>query len=97
MSANTRDGAGRTRSIRAPASPVRHALASVTVLHPECMEADALATVLTVLGPDDGLAFACAHGVAALFVCGAATLGRATFASARLAGRLGHPGVDGAA
>ncbi|MDM0080838.1 FAD:protein FMN transferase [Variovorax sp. J31P179] len=49
--------------------PVRHALASVTVLHPECMEADALATVLTVLGPDDGLAFARRHGVAALFVC----------------------------
>ena len=49
--------------------PVRHALASVTVLHPECMEADALATVLTVLGPDDGLDFAREHGVAALFVC----------------------------
>jgi hypothetical protein len=38
--------------------PVAHALASVTVLHAQCMQADALATVLTVLGPDDGLAFA---------------------------------------
>lgn len=48
--------------------PVAHALASVTVLHAQCMQADALATVLTVLGPDDGLAFAERHDVAALFV-----------------------------
>lgn len=48
--------------------PVAHALASVTVLHPRCMEADALATVLTVLGPDDGWDFAERHRVAALFV-----------------------------
>jgi len=49
--------------------PVAHTLASVSVLHPECMHADALATVLTVLGPDDGMDFAERHGVAALFVC----------------------------
>ncbi len=48
--------------------PVAHALASVTVLHPRCMQADALATVLTVLGPDEGQDFAERHGVAALFV-----------------------------
>jgi len=48
--------------------PVAHALASVTVLHAQCMEADALATVLTVLGPDEGWDFAEQHGVAALFV-----------------------------
>ncbi|WP_432726312.1 FAD:protein FMN transferase [Variovorax sp. W6] len=48
--------------------PVAHALASVTVLHAECMQADALATVLTVLGPDEGFDFAQQHGVAALFV-----------------------------
>ncbi|MDQ0068925.1 thiamine biosynthesis lipoprotein [Variovorax boronicumulans] len=48
--------------------PVAHALASVTVLHAECMQADALATVLTVLGPDDGLAFAERHDIAALFI-----------------------------
>lgn len=47
--------------------PVAHALASVSVLHAECMHADALATVLTVLGPTEGLAFANAHDVAALF------------------------------
>ena len=48
--------------------PVAHSLASVTVLHAQCMHADALATVLTVLGPDEGLAFAERHDVAALFV-----------------------------
>lgn len=48
--------------------PVRHALASVSVLHERCMQADALATVLFVLGPDEGLAWADAHGVAAWFV-----------------------------
>lgn len=47
--------------------PVDHTLASVTVLHAECMQADALATVLTVLGPGEGLAFAEAHDIAALF------------------------------
>lgn len=48
--------------------PIRHALAAVTVLHAECMHADALATVLTVLGPREGRAFAVAHGVAAQFL-----------------------------
>ncbi|WP_353366688.1 FAD:protein FMN transferase [Acidovorax sp. FG27] len=48
--------------------PVRHGLASVTVLHADCMQADALATVITVLGPHEGMAFAERHGLAAL-VC----------------------------
>jgi thiamine biosynthesis lipoprotein len=48
--------------------PVHHRLASVTVLHAECMQADALATTLTVLGPDDGLAFARERDLPALFV-----------------------------
>jgi thiamine biosynthesis lipoprotein len=47
--------------------PVAHALASVTVLHEHCMDADAIATVLTVLGIEEGRAFADRHGVAALF------------------------------
>jgi FAD:protein FMN transferase len=47
--------------------PVDHPLAAVTVLHAECMQADALATVLTVLGPTEGIAFADANDVAALF------------------------------
>jgi len=45
--------------------PVSHDLASVTVLHAECMQADALATVLTVLGPQEGLAFAARQNIAA--------------------------------
>ncbi|WP_299687592.1 FAD:protein FMN transferase [Hydrocarboniphaga sp.] len=48
--------------------PVRAAPASVTVLHAQCMQADALATALTVLGLQDGMAFAERHGIAALFV-----------------------------
>ncbi len=48
--------------------PVRNTLASVTVLHSGCMEADALATVLTVLGETDGLAYARRHDLAALFI-----------------------------
>ena len=38
--------------------PITHALASVTVIHPSCMTADALATALSVLGPDEGEALA---------------------------------------
>jgi len=34
--------------------PIKHRLASVTVLHESCMQADALATAITVLGPDEG-------------------------------------------
>ena len=48
--------------------PVDHELASVTVLHPECMAADALATALTVLGPEPGLAYARRRGLVARFV-----------------------------
>ncbi|KGF78627.1 thiamine biosynthesis protein ApbE [Massilia sp. JS1662] len=45
--------------------PVANDVASVTVLAPTCMEADALSTVLAVLGPDDGIAFAEARALAA--------------------------------
>ncbi|HSW11428.1 MAG TPA: FAD:protein FMN transferase [Solimonas sp.] len=48
--------------------PVTHALASVTVLHPECMQADALATVLGVLAPDEAFDFATQRNFAAQFV-----------------------------
>jgi FAD:protein FMN transferase len=48
--------------------PVDHGLASVTVLHPECMLADAFATALMVLGTGPGLACATRLGLAALFV-----------------------------
>lgn len=47
---------------------VSNELASVTVLAPSCMQADALSTALTVLGPQAGLAHAEACGLAARFL-----------------------------
>jgi FAD:protein FMN transferase len=49
-------------------APARHGLASVTVVHPECMAADAWATALFVRGPAQGLALAQAQQLAALFI-----------------------------
>ncbi len=48
--------------------PVEHELASVTVLHERCADADAWATALLVLGPEEGLALAEERCLAALFV-----------------------------
>jgi thiamine biosynthesis lipoprotein len=48
--------------------PVRHALASVTVVHPSAMWADGFATALNVLGPEDALALAGSLDLAALLV-----------------------------
>jgi thiamine biosynthesis lipoprotein len=48
--------------------PVAHGLASVSVLHSDCLWADAWSTALTVLGRGPGLALAETHGIAALFV-----------------------------
>lgn len=50
------------------ARPVAHDLASVTVVHADCMAADALSTVLLVLGPQEGLAWAEERDIAARFV-----------------------------
>jgi len=50
------------------ARPVAHDLASVSVVHADCMAADALSTALYVMGADAGLAFAAARNIAALFV-----------------------------
>ena len=50
------------------ASPVAHALTSVTVAAADCMTADALATALMVLGPAAGYAYAQHDGIAAYFV-----------------------------
>mgnify|MGYP001100844733 CR=1 FL=1 len=49
-------------------SPVRHGLASVTVIRPTAAEADALATALSVLGPSEGYELAERMGWAAYFV-----------------------------
>lgn len=43
-------------------------LETVFVLHPDCVTADAYATALFALGPEDGPTFARQHGLAALFV-----------------------------
>lgn len=48
--------------------PVRHGLASVSVVHASGARADALATALMVLGPEDGYAMARRMGLAALFI-----------------------------
>ena len=48
--------------------PVSDRLASVTVIHRRCMHADALATALAALGPEEGVRFAVDHDVAARFV-----------------------------
>lgn len=50
--------------------PVEHDLASVTVIAPTSLEADALSTALLVLGLDDGLALAEEQNVAAYFIRG---------------------------
>lgn len=52
----------------ATAQPIRHGLASVSVVAPECGYADAMATALIVLGPDRGYALAAAQEVAAHFI-----------------------------
>lgn len=48
--------------------PIRHRLASVSVVHPECAVADAFATALLVMGVEEGLALAEEEGLAAYFL-----------------------------
>jgi thiamine biosynthesis lipoprotein len=48
--------------------PISHKLASISVLSATTMEADALATALNVLGPDEGFQLAEQHKIAALFI-----------------------------
>jgi thiamine biosynthesis lipoprotein len=55
--------------------PVEHAPAAVTVIADDAMHADAWATALTVMGVEDGFAFAQAHGLAARFVAAEAEAG----------------------
>jgi thiamine biosynthesis lipoprotein len=49
-------------------APVTRAAAAVTVVAGSAMQADAWATALTVMGRDDGIAFARTHALAARFV-----------------------------
>ncbi len=48
--------------------PINHKLASVTILSDTAMEADALATSIMVLGPDEGFQFAEKNHIAAFFI-----------------------------
>lgn len=48
--------------------PITHNLASVSVIHASCMTADALATALGVLGPDEGFELAERQDIPALFL-----------------------------
>ena len=48
--------------------PVEHRVASVTVLASNCMKADALATALNVMGPEEGMAFARDRNLAVLML-----------------------------
>ncbi|WP_417532691.1 FAD:protein FMN transferase [Marinobacterium stanieri] len=50
------------------ARPITHRLASVTVIRPTCMEADALATALMVMGEEEGYNFALEHEIDAFFI-----------------------------
>ncbi|GAA0686491.1 FAD:protein FMN transferase ApbE [Marinobacterium maritimum] len=50
------------------AHPIRHRLASVTVITDNCAEADALATALMVMGEEQGYNFAIEQGLKALFI-----------------------------
>jgi thiamine biosynthesis lipoprotein len=51
--------------------PIRHQLVSVTVLDPSCMRADAWATALIVLGPDQGKALAERSGLPVFLIVNA--------------------------
>jgi thiamine biosynthesis lipoprotein len=48
--------------------PINHKLASITILSETSMEADALATAIMVLGPDEGYQFAEKNHIAAFFI-----------------------------
>jgi thiamine biosynthesis lipoprotein len=73
--------------------PAAHGLASVSVVHESAMYADAYATALMVLGPQQGSALAERLGLPALFVerAGGALAMRATASFARL--QIAAPGL----
>lgn len=50
-------------------APIQHNCTSVSVIHKECMRADALATVLHVLGVEAGMKYAKQEHIACRFLC----------------------------
>src|SRR5690606_15983287 len=63
-------------------APVEDAPAAVTVIADDAMHADAWATALTVMGVDEGFAFAQARGLAARFVPAGTTIGEVRMTAA---------------
>jgi thiamine biosynthesis lipoprotein len=64
-----RDGVRYAHTIDpATGAPVPHQLASVTVIHTSCMQADAYSTALTAMGRERGIEYAGQHRLAAMFV-----------------------------
>ena len=68
--------------------PIANDLASVTVVHAQCMAADAWSTALTVLGCEAGLALAERQGLAARLVARNADGGYTEYLSTHLQGML---------
>ena len=52
----------------ATGKPISHKLASVTVLHSSCAEADALQLAFTVMGEDKAYEYALANDIDAMFI-----------------------------
>ena len=76
--------------------PARSEVASVTVLAPTAMVADATATALMVLGPEDGFAFAERLGVDCLFILRKGDGSTAELATRRFARTDGEGTLDAA-
>lgn len=72
----------------ATGAPIAEGVASVAVLGPRCMQADAQATAITVLGPDRGFEWAASQGLAAQIILreGGSFRERLTPALARMLG-----------
>jgi thiamine biosynthesis lipoprotein len=72
--------------------PIAHMLASVSVVHESCAWADAYATAIMVLGPEEGYQFAIDHQLAALLIVhnGEAFVEKATPAFEKIA-EASHP------
>ncbi|MBI2423803.1 MAG: FAD:protein FMN transferase [Candidatus Hydrogenedentes bacterium] len=65
----TVDGVRRSHTIDpSTGRPIEHQIASVTVIHKECMWADAYATALNVMGPERAKAFAETHQLAVFLI-----------------------------
>jgi len=71
--------------------PISHDLASVSVVHDQCMWADAWATALSVLGPDQGMRTAEAEGLAVHFLVRDGHGGFEARASSKFRARFGDP------